>query len=325
MAINLGQYLYSPNNGNMTTLIRRDWSKVDDGNGPDGIYRSHVITFSTPSKIGIQPVASGNIMNVTKLEMAFGVSSWSGNTGPSVFKIQYTNDPTASANDATNDPRWVSALSYTSWNHRSGIVTVNTNFTGLQMRIAVDSSPQPTYYHSTVFRVYGEIVESTKYLIQDEEDIIKYNGSILETIGQTPVTQEMFATHGMSEVSDISSALWNSLENPKVLAYSLTSSALDAVVTHPTSIYNSSDKSYHGTGIIVTEMEEFPEARKSLMVNAEHEGCTFQYSLNNGVTWSPLTVGEVTDISTQAGNQLVIKVELPSDESTLTAISYAWA
>lgn len=171
---NLGAYITSEN-PNMDTLLKRTWSKVDDGNGPDGVYRSHIITFPSPSKISIYPYNPSAKMKITNLEVAFGVSSWSGNTSPAKFYIQYTNDLTASVNDPTNDSRWITIKSYTSWSHKSGIVNIPVNIICRKIRIVVESSYQSTYYQSTVFRVYGEIILGA-YLFQDGAEIKKYTG-----------------------------------------------------------------------------------------------------------------------------------------------------
>ena len=90
-------------------------------------------------------------------------------------------------------------------------------------------------------------------------------------------------------------------------------------------LYDSVDKSYHGTGIIETEMEELPAHRKFLLVNADHEECTFKCSLNDGTNWTSFTLGDVIDISAVAGTQLKIQINLPTGSAKLTAISYAWA
>ncbi|MED4883925.1 hypothetical protein [Bacillus smithii] len=200
---NLAAYITSEN-ANMDILLKRTWSKVDDGNGPDGVYRSHIMTFPSPSKISIYPYSpSSSIMRVTNLEVAFGVSSWGNNTSPKTFYIQYTNDPMASVNDSTTDNKWITVKSYTSWNHQSGIVNIPVDFTCRKMRIVVDASYQSTYYLSTVFRVYGEI-KNTKYLFQDGTEIKKYvSGTGWTVVGVAPVTKAMFDSDGINDLSII--------------------------------------------------------------------------------------------------------------------------
>jgi hypothetical protein len=197
---NIGAYIHS-NYGNLTTLLRRTWSKVDDGDGPDGVYRSHIMTLPTPSKALIRPNILENKMRVTNLEIAFGVTSWSGNTSPTSFFFQYTNDTTANVNDADNDSRWVTFKSYDGWNHKSGIVNVPVDFICRQVRMVVNSSYQPTYWHSTVFRVYGEIIEPPdRFLIRDNNLLKTYN-TAWETLSDEGTTiEELFKTSGMKKL-----------------------------------------------------------------------------------------------------------------------------
>jgi hypothetical protein len=239
--------------------------------------------------------------------------------------IYYFGNPSVRSLKAYNKYYGGSAMGYAdAWRFKSkNIKSISNKGSLIETVTAEDGTYPDNGVHSDGF-YYVKTVVSTLYLIQDGQDLKYFNGS-WNTIGQIPATVQMFTDASMSEINSIPEEEWINLSSlSKVLLYSPSEATPQATVkTH--NLYDSVDKSYHGTGIIVTEMEELPEARKSLMVNAEHEGCVFQYSLDNGVAWNPLTVGEITDISVQAGNQLVIKVELPSDESTLTAISYAWA
>lgn len=82
---------------------------------------------------------------------------------------------------------------------------------------------------------------------------------------------------------------------------------------------------YVGDCVLESEIEELPTGRKQLIVNADHQNCTFEFSLDDGTTWYNTAIGEVKDITTIEGNLLKIRVTLPDNTATITAISYAWA
>lgn len=200
--INLGTSIQS-NNSNMTTLLRRTWSKVDDGNGPDGVDRSHIINFVSPSSIAIYPNNSSDKMRVQKIEVAFGVSSWNGNTSPSNFVFQYTNDSKASYDDPVNDSRWVTVKSYTSWSHKSGIVNISVDFTCRKIRIFTSRAYQGTYYQSTVFRIHGEIITAERFLLQDGVALKTLVDNKWSIAGLAPPTKEMFDLYGQGSLSTL--------------------------------------------------------------------------------------------------------------------------
>lgn len=163
------------------------------------------------------------------------------------------------------------------------------------------------------------------FLVQSENSInILFNGK-WENIGSAPATKNMFTTQGMLTIDTITQAQWNELSSDsKILAYTEEGKIFKADIT-TSNLYDSQGNSYHGTGVIKTEMEELPLKRKSLMINADHQGCSFRYSIDNGSTWHNALLEEMIDLSTQEGTELVIEVNLPTDNATLTAISYAWA
>jgi hypothetical protein len=99
----------------------------------------------------------------------------------------------------------------------------------------------------------------------------------------------------------------------------------DSMIRVEGSLYRPSTKDYQGPGIIETDMESLPDNRSVLIVNADHHGCKFEYSLDGGITWYNINIEELKDITNQQGNELKIRVTLPDDQSTLTALSYAWA
>lgn len=103
----------------------------------------------------------------------------------------------------------------------------------------------------------------------------------------------------------------------------------DSMMTTSTDIYDSiykpKDKLYKGPGIIETEKEILPYYIENLIICADHENCEFEYSLDNGSTWYEAINNEIIDISEKEGNELVIKVILPNENSKLKSIAYGWA
>lgn len=178
--------------------------------------------------------------------------------------------------------------------------------------------------YKIIFEFDAGPLSQKSFLIQSENTIKKFSNS-WEDIGVAPVTNQMFNEHGMVRVDNIPDNQWEKISsNSKILAFNNTNQKITASITNH-NLYNTSDNSYHGTGVINTEMEKLPLKRKSLMVNADHQGCSFRYSLDNGLTWHNAPLEEMIDLSQQEGTELVIEVNLPTDNATLTAISYAWA
>lgn len=163
-----------------------------------------------------------------------------------------------------------------------------------------------------------------KFLVQSENTIKKLSGSWSD-IGVAPVTDQMFKDHGMASLNDITAEQWKALpKNSKILAYTEENKTFNASISR-SMLYNAGDKLYHGTGIIETVAEELPVYRRTLMIAAEHQECTFECSLDNGATWTAFQPNDVIDVSKKSGKQLKIRTTLPTDTATLTAISYAWA
>jgi hypothetical protein len=191
----------------------------------------------------------------------------------------------------------------------------------------------PNRYLDTLGDSHAFSKESTAHSFEMKEGLLIQAGTIIKTfvsgdwqdIGSAPATDQMFKDYAMSSTSSITAEQWKAIpSDSKILAYTETNKVFTADVTVH-NLYDSNVKSYHGTGIIETEMEELNPHRKYLIVNADQEGCTFKYSLNNGSTWTSFTLGDVIDISAVAGTQLKIQINLPTDSAKLTAISYAWA
>ncbi|MFE9081917.1 hypothetical protein [Bacillus mobilis] len=186
-----------------------------------------------------------------------------------------------------------------------------------------DIRPNTNTTYEFSIRLYAE-VNNTRFLIDSDGTIKKLSSSWLD-VGSTPVTEQMFKEHGMSSLNDITVEQWRALpKNSKILVYSEEDKVFKASISR-SNLYNSEEKLYRGTGIIETEMEELPAYRKTLMITADHQDCTFQYSLDNAVTWNAFQPGDIIDISKKSGKQLKIQINLPTDLATLTAISYAWA
>ncbi|MFE5391910.1 DUF4082 domain-containing protein [Bacillus thuringiensis] len=187
----------------------------------------------------------------------------------------------------------------------------------------VDTRPEKKCPWQFSIRMYVE-VDGTTFLIDSDGTIKKLSGSWTD-IGLAPVTDQMFKEHGMKSLNDITAKQWRALpKNSKILVYSEEDKVFKASISR-SNLYNSEEKLYRGTGIIETEMEELPAYRKTLMITADHQECTFQYSLDNGSTWNAFQSGDVIDVSKQSGKQLKIRINLPTDSAILTAISYAWA
>lgn len=188
-----------------------------------------------------------------------------------------------------------------------------------------DTDIRPATSSSYEFSLRLQVeVDNTRFLIDSDGTIKKLSGSWTD-VGAAPVTRQMFKDHGMVSVNDITAEQWRTLpKNSKILVYSEEDKVFKASISR-SNLYNSEEKLYRGTGIIETEMEELPAYRKTLMITANHQECTFQYSLDNGNTWNAFQSGDVMDVSKQSGKQLKIRINLPTDSATLTAISYAWA
>lgn len=188
-----------------------------------------------------------------------------------------------------------------------------------------DTDIRPATSSSYEFSLRLQVeVDNTRFLIDSDGTIKKLSNSWLD-VGSAPVTEQMFKDHGMVSVNDITAEQWKALpKNSKILVYSEEDKVFKASISR-SNLYNSEEKLYRGTGIIETEMEELPAYRKTLMITADHQDCTFQYSLDNAVTWNAFQPGDIIDISKKSGKQLKIQINLPTDLATLTAISYAWA
>ncbi|UYX56156.1 hypothetical protein M3Y14_34815 (plasmid) [Bacillus thuringiensis] len=183
------------------------------------------------------------------------------------------------------------------------------------------TTPSSSYEFS--LRLYVEI-DNTRFLVDSDGTIKKLSGSWTD-VGPVPVTEQMFKDHGMKSLDSITAEQWKALpKNSKILVYSGEDKVFKASISR-NNLYHSEEKLYRGAGIIETETEELPAYRKTLVITADHQECTFQYSLDNGSTWNAFQSGDVIDVSAQSGKLFKIRINLPTDSASLTAISYAWA
>lgn len=163
-----------------------------------------------------------------------------------------------------------------------------------------------------------------KLLIKDNEGIKTYNNG-WSLIGSEPVTENMFLNSGINNLSIIPENQWNQLKQDiKILTYTQTVKTFLADIKIG-KLFDINSNLYYGTGIIESEVEKLPTGRKQLIINADHQNCTFEFSLDDGTTWYSTDVGEVKDITTIEGNLLKVRVTLPDSTTTITSISYAWA
>lgn len=318
MSINIGSLITSEN-ADFAVFFTKTTNVINSGTNYNNTK------FLTAAKMGIFPKVAGQKMNVEKLEVAFGISDWAQNTAPQVFSIQYTNDGTASVSDAATDARWTILKRYTSWYQGNGIVTIPAGISCIKMRLVVEAKYYDSYYNITQFRLYGDVVQPSKLLLQSEGKIKTFDGSKFVDVGDAPVTEEMFLKSSFSDASVISGDLWKTLKTPKILAYSTAASQVNGSISAPATLYDQTSRCYIGIGTIETEEEAMPTSRKGLIISAEHTGCTFQFSADGGVSWNAAALDTIIDLSSLKGNRLRIRINLPATTAKLNAISYAWA
>lgn len=197
---NISKYLTS-NNKAMQELLSSDCTKVDDGYGCDGVYRSHLKTFNKGSRVLIYS-PENKLFKVQQIEFSHGVTNWSGNTSPRDWWVQYTLDPSATVEDPTDDPKWITAYSFSSWSHKNGRRLVDVDFEALYVRTVNVNTYQSTYYQSTIFRLHGEMLGYVSlHLIEDGGVYKTYKNKEWETVSTTYPTFEQFEEFGMVDLS----------------------------------------------------------------------------------------------------------------------------
>lgn len=145
----LGDYITS-SNGNFNTLLKRTSNSTADG---------VQLSFAKGARVEFKPI-NNTLIVIQRLQMAFGVPAWSGNTSPSNFLIQYTLDDTAHLSDPNNSNNWITLRQWTSWSHKNGIVTYDfDSIVCRKIRFINIGTYQTDYFQAQVFRFYGEILE----------------------------------------------------------------------------------------------------------------------------------------------------------------------
>lgn len=166
--------------------------------------------------------------------------------------------------------------------------------------------------------------EVQKHLIFHEGQYKKWDGAAFVSVSASP-TEEEFLSVGMDSLNTIPAAALNALGEFEVATYRNHNKAPRTSFQVPGSIYRAASKDYAGQGKIVTDVEILPAGRKLIFIEAEHENCLFDYSLDGGKTWYTGNVREVIDITQKEGNELMIRVTLPDAQASIKALSYAWA
>lgn len=208
------------------------------------------------------------------------------------------------------------------YSHSSGNANKRVRFPVSEVgsvKLHYNSSNGTTLY---TFFLYGSH-PINKFLIQEGEEIKTYKSGSWNVVGLTPVTMDMFNSYGMDKVTEVPDSEWK--YSMKILHWSNNSRRKKAAITTPVSRYNDSLKLYKGQGVIETETEILPDGRTTLFIYAEYDNCTFEFSLDNGITWHECELNKVIDISEIEGNELKIRVHLPTKSATLSALSYTWA
>lgn len=175
-----------------------------------------------------------------------------------------------------------------------------------------------------VLVVESLFTEVQKHLIFHEGQYKKWDGAAFVSVSANP-TEEEFLSVGMDSLNTIPAAALNALGEFEVATYRNHNQAPRTSFQVPGSIYRSASKDYAGQGKIVTDVEILPAGRKLIFIEAEHENCLFDYSLDGGKTWYTCNVREVIDITTKEGHELMIRVSLPDAQASIKALSYAWA
>ncbi|WDI05108.1 hypothetical protein PUW25_26420 (plasmid) [Paenibacillus urinalis] len=102
-----------------------------------------------------------------------------------------------------------------------------------------------------------------------------------------------------------------------------TNTGVDESLT--TAVYDTINKEYDGSGIVVMPIETLPASRTSLVIIPDGSATvTYAFSLDGGETWVNAGAEQIIDISAMSGNSLRIKATIPTGAS-LQGIAYSWA
>jgi hypothetical protein len=111
-----------------------------------------------------------------------------------------------------------------------------------------------------------------------------------------------------------------------------TSDGVDS--TNTNAVYNATNKEFAydtSTGApavqeVVLQEEDLPVYRKKFMLHADHDGnIDYEYSLDGGVTWNPITPFTIVDLTGQTGTNLKVKAKLKDSTAKLRGIAFSWA
>jgi hypothetical protein len=77
---------------------------------------------------------------------------------------------------------------------------------------------------------------------------------------------------------------------------------------------------------VVLQEETLPSYRKKFMLHADHDGdIDYEYSLDGGATWNPITPFTILDLTQQAGTTLKVKAKLKNSAAKLRGVALSWA
>lgn len=90
-------------------------------------------------------------------------------------------------------------------------------------------------------------------------------------------------------------------------------------------VYDTSDGAPPVQEVVLQE-EELPVYRKKFMLHTDHDGnIDYEYSLDGGMTWNPITPFTIIDLTGQTGTKLKVKAKLKDSTAKLRGIALSWA
>jgi hypothetical protein len=95
-----------------------------------------------------------------------------------------------------------------------------------------------------------------------------------------------------------------------------------------TATYDPVNKQYTApsTGAeVILPTQDLPSYRKKLMLNPDHVGnVSYEYSLDDGATWTPVNAFTIIDLSGTTGTKLKIKAKLLDSNAKLRGMAFSW-
>ncbi|WP_169712530.1 LamG domain-containing protein [Parageobacillus galactosidasius] len=90
-------------------------------------------------------------------------------------------------------------------------------------------------------------------------------------------------------------------------------------------IYDTSDGAPAVQEVVLQE-EDLPVYCKKFMLHTDHDGnIDYEYSLDGGMTWNPITPFTIIDLTGQTGTKLKVKAKLKDSTAKLRGIAFSWA